>query len=77
MSELLHDPAGAARADGVIHCAGCGRPAGEGDHGACVRRQAATDPPRYCTRCGRKLVVQVLPTRWRARCVRCGELPGG
>jgi hypothetical protein len=59
----------------VTYCAGCGRPAGEGDHAACRRRQQATDPPRYCTACGRKLAVQVLPLGWRARCVRCGDLP--
>ena len=29
------------------------------------------DPPRYCTRCGRKLKVQVLPTGYTATCVRC------
>jgi hypothetical protein len=45
-----------------------------GDHRECERRQAATDPPRFCTICGRKLVVQVLPLGWRARCVNCGEL---
>jgi len=33
-----------------------------------------TDPPRFCTRCGRKLVVQVLPVGWTARCVRCGPI---
>jgi hypothetical protein len=54
-------------------CAGCGQPRAVGDHRACVRRQQATDPPRFCEACGRKLVVQVLPTQWRAHCVRCGQ----
>ena len=58
-------------------CAGCGRPVEIGDHAECERRQQATDPPRFCVECGRKLVVQVLPVGWRARCVRCGELPLG
>lgn len=58
----------------VVHCAGCGRPLAKGDHAVCERRRLATDPPRYCTACGRKLVVQVLPTSWRAHCVRCGDL---
>jgi hypothetical protein len=58
----------------VSYCAGCGRPAAGDDHSACERRQQATDPPRYCTICGRKLVVQVLPVSWRAECVKCGKL---
>jgi hypothetical protein len=61
----------------VIHCSGCGRPRSEGDHAECERRQRLTDPPRFCECCGRKLVVQVLPIGFTARCVRCGELPGG
>jgi hypothetical protein len=52
-------------------CAGCGKPVGDGDHARCRLRLAGTDPPRYCTRCGRKLAVQVLPTGYTARCVRC------
>ena len=46
----------------------------EGNHAACQARRRATDPPRFCTRCGRKLVVQVLPTSWRAHCVKCGPI---
>ena len=38
----------------------------------CRERRAATDPPRFCSDCGRKLAVQVLPTGFTARCVRCG-----
>ena len=53
-------------------CDGCGRPRAGGDHDRCLRRRAATDPPRFCVACGRKLVVQVLPLGWTARCVRCG-----
>ena len=55
-------------------CDGCGRPQAQGDHDRCRRRRAATDPPRFCESCGRKLVVQVLPLGWTARCVRCGPL---
>jgi len=58
----------------AAHCDGCGAPEAEGDHARCRSRRAATDPPRYCTACGRKLVVQVLPVGWTARCVRCGEM---
>ena len=58
----------------VTYCEGCGRDAAEGDHARCRARRAATDPPRWCVACGRKLVVQVLPTGWTARCVKCGPL---
>jgi hypothetical protein len=56
----------------MSHCAGCGRPADDGDHTECARRQRNTDTPRFCEHCGRKLVVQVLPFGWRAQCVLCG-----
>ncbi|MEJ7892851.1 MAG: hypothetical protein WKF94_09435 [Solirubrobacteraceae bacterium] len=55
-------------------CDGCGNPVADGDHARCRARRAATDPPRFCTECARKLVVQVLPTGYTARCVRCGVL---
>ena len=58
----------------MSHCDGCGRAMEEGNHAACQARRRATDPPRFCTRCGRKLVVQVLPTSWRAHCVKCGPI---
>ena len=58
----------------MIHCSGCGRSVAEGNHDECERRQRLTDPPRFCTACGRKLVVQVLPIGYVARCVRCGEV---
>jgi hypothetical protein len=50
------------------YCAGCGKPAREGEHGRCLR---PLDPPRFCADCGRKLAVQVLPTGYEATCVRC------
>jgi hypothetical protein len=56
------------------YCDACGRDAGDGDHRRCRERRAATDPPRYCTACGRKLVVQVLPRGYTARCVKCGPV---
>lgn len=30
------------------------------------------EPPRYCGRCGRRMVVQVRPDGWDARCSRHG-----
>ena len=59
----------------VLHCDACGKPAAEGDHARCRQRRAATDPPRYCAGCGKKLIVQVLPVGWKAECVACGPLP--
>jgi hypothetical protein len=58
----------------VTFCDGCGRPRDAGDHVRCRQRRAGTDPPRFCATCGRKLVVQVLPLGWTARCVRCGPV---
>ena len=40
-------------------------------HQACLTR-LALEPPRYCTRCRRRMVVQVHPTGWTARCVEHG-----
>jgi hypothetical protein len=58
----------------VSYCDACGRLADEGDHGRCAARRAANGPPSWCTACGRKLVVQVLPMGWTARCVKCGPV---
>ncbi|CAM3931374.1 hypothetical protein [Smaragdicoccus niigatensis] len=30
------------------------------------------EPPRYCTECGRRMVVQVNPDGWWAKCSRHG-----
>jgi hypothetical protein len=58
----------------MSYCDSCGRDAGTGDHQRCRQRRAATDPPRFCAACGRKLVVQVLPRGYTARCVKCGPI---
>jgi hypothetical protein len=54
-------------------CDRCGEPSGQGDHTACARAREL-EPPRYCTRCRRRMVVQVTPTGWAARCAEHGEL---
>jgi ribosomal protein S18 acetylase RimI-like enzyme len=56
----------------LAHCGHCGEP---GTHEECVRR-LALDPPRYCGQCRRRMVVQVHPTGWSARCVEHGLLTG-
>jgi rRNA maturation protein Nop10 len=65
----------------ALFCSWCGgetapddpaRPADEA-HEKCRARLARVDPPRYCPECGRRMVVQVDPMGWTARCSRHGE----
>ncbi|MBS2963886.1 hypothetical protein KGA66_12580 [Actinocrinis puniceicyclus] len=55
------------------YCGQCGTPAVEADHVACAAR-LELEPPRYCGRCARRMVVQVLPTGWTARCSVHGSI---
>jgi hypothetical protein len=52
-------------------CDRCGA-ASTGDHAACARAREL-EPPRYCGRCRRRMVVQVTPIGWTARCAEHGE----
>lgn len=54
----------------LAFCGHCGEP---GTHEAC-RRRLELDPPRYCGQCRRRMVVQVHPTGWAARCVEHGAV---
>ncbi|HEX4223464.1 MAG TPA: hypothetical protein VHZ97_13935 [Pseudonocardiaceae bacterium] len=54
-------------------CSWCGKPDGEVRHDLCQRRLALVDPPRYCAECARRMVVQVTPAGWTAKCSRHGE----
>jgi hypothetical protein len=56
----------------LVYCDQCGQPAGEGAHERCVARREL-EPPRFCPDCARRMVVQVTPTGWTARCSRHGE----
>lgn len=59
----------------VPWCGQCGGElAGEG-HERC-RAAAELEPPRYCAHCRRRMVVQVTPTGWSARCVEHGTTSG-
>ncbi|MBI1378296.1 MAG: hypothetical protein GC157_12555 [Frankiales bacterium] len=60
----------------VEYCARCGEDRGAGDHLACDAA-LVLEPPRYCTQCRRRMVVQVVPTGWTARCSEHGETSGG
>ncbi|WP_271223606.1 hypothetical protein [Streptosporangium carneum] len=57
------------------YCDHCGRPAVEGDHAACGAARVM-EPPRYCASCRRRMVVQVTPRGWSARCAEHGSLSG-
>ncbi|HVW42742.1 MAG TPA: hypothetical protein VHC18_15460 [Amycolatopsis sp.] len=57
---------------GEAYCVHCGH-ALAGDHEACHNARTALEPPRFCARCARRMVVQVTPTGWSARCSRHGE----
>jgi hypothetical protein len=61
----------------AVYCDRCGEPAGadvdaDGHEGCRAARRM--EPPRYCSRCRRRLVVQVTPAGWTARCTRHGPL---
>jgi hypothetical protein len=56
-----------------MYCDRCGGPRNEGNHDAC-RRARELEPPRFCARCRRRMIVQVTPTGWTARCAEHGEL---
>lgn len=57
------------------YCVRCGAPVGEGDHAGC-RARIGYDPPRYCPACARRMIVQVSPSGWSARCSAHGEVLG-
>ncbi|PZS39378.1 MAG: hypothetical protein DLM62_08605 [Pseudonocardiales bacterium] len=55
-------------------CDACGHPVANGQHVSCAHRREL-DPPRYCPECARRMVVQVTPTSWSARCSAHGPHP--
>ena len=54
------------------YCGHCGDLVAAHDHADC-ERMLELEPPRYCTACRRRMVVQVTPDAWTARCVEHGE----
>jgi len=54
-------------------CGQCGEPTAAAGHERCTAR-AELEPPRYCGHCRRRMVVQVVPTGWSARCVEHGTV---
>lgn len=71
----MSDAAPAASSE-PAYCDHCGRAVAAADaadqHADC-RARREMEPPRYCAHCARRLVVQVVPTGWTARCSRHGE----
>ncbi|MHB1504614.1 MAG: biotin synthase auxiliary protein BsaP [Acidimicrobiales bacterium] len=64
---------GAAEAPGgspaeEAHCTGCGRPLS-----VCSGCGRALDPPRFCSRCGRRMAVLVTPGGYSASCRDHGQ----
>ncbi|WP_456238778.1 biotin synthase auxiliary protein BsaP [Saccharothrix espanaensis] len=58
----------------AVFCGYCGKELGGLDHGACALRLRVIDPPRFCSACARRMVVQVTPSGWAATCSRHGEI---
>jgi hypothetical protein len=54
-------------------CDRCGGALDDGEHAGC-RRARELEPPRFCAHCRRRMIVQVTPTGWTARCSQHGEL---
>jgi hypothetical protein len=59
----------------MTYCDRCGEPLTAGGHDDC-RQARMLEPPRYCPACRRRLIVQVVPTGWAARCSAHGETTG-
>jgi len=60
----------------LVFCDQCGEPLpGDTTHPRCAAAREL-EPPRYCPSCRRRMVVQVLPTGWTARCVEHGTRTG-
>ena len=57
------------------YCGQCGEPASATGHERCDAR-AELEPPRYCAQCRRRMVVQIVPSGWSAKCVEHGTITG-
>ncbi|TVT18226.1 hypothetical protein LWP59_30625 [Amycolatopsis acidiphila] len=56
----------------AAYCVHCGQSLAAGTHPGCHNPRTALEPPRFCPQCARRMVVQVTPTGWAARCSRHG-----
>jgi hypothetical protein len=71
-SETTSETNGDAGMSAERFCDHCGQPLSTGSHDRC-RALRRLEPPRYCPHCRRRMVVQVVPRGWMARCVEHGE----
>ncbi|MEJ7706313.1 MAG: hypothetical protein WKF82_02925 [Nocardioidaceae bacterium] len=62
-----------SRRPAALYCDHCGKALRDIDHGPCAERRRL-EPPRYCSVCARRLVVQVVPRGWSARCSAHGAI---
>ncbi len=53
------------------YCGHCGEP--DDGHPGC-RAALVLEPPRFCTVCRRRMVVQVVPSGWTATCSQHGTI---
>lgn len=60
----------------VPYCDQCGEELLSGPHSRCTELRRM-DPPRWCPHCKRRMVVQILPHGWSAKCSRHGMTYGG
>ena len=68
---MTAQPVSGTREQGGPYCDQCGRPDAEPEHPRCAARREL-EPPRFCPDCARRMVVQVDPVGWTARCSRHG-----
>ncbi|OZD04573.1 hypothetical protein CH275_15410 [Rhodococcus sp. 06-235-1A] len=43
-----------------------------GSHSMSVAVRLGLEPPRFCSECGRRMVVQIVPDGWTSLCSRHG-----
>lgn len=55
----------------TTYCGQCGDGLEAHDHTRCAEL-LRMEPPRFCTECRRRMVVQVVPAGWSAKCVEHG-----
>ena len=68
MRRQLPDPVGAG-----VYDVYTGAESGAGGEIPATAR-LGLEPPRFCARCGRRMVVQVRPDGWWAECSRHGRV---
>ncbi len=65
----------AAAEPGPRYCDRCGEEVAGADHSRCTEARRL-EPARWCPQCRRRMVVQITPDAWTARCVEHGLVAG-